>query len=111
MTTMAYPPDAGTYVDDGTFAASGSGQREDDDLRAVRQFVGIFNGILNQDQTYAGTDGIAANPPGQYIVYSPGVGASQVGQPVSTQQVRQVGLTLPPLGWLLLAGLVYLAVK
>lgn len=46
-------------------------EQTQDELRPLRAFVGALNGYLGPDQSYAGTDSSAANPPRQFAVYGP----------------------------------------
>lgn len=81
-------------------AAYADPSRPSDAIIALRQFVGVIGGVLN-DQAYAGTDGTVYNPTGTFPVYGP-YGASVEGQPVSITPGG--GLQVSPQVMLLLLG-------
>jgi hypothetical protein len=79
-----------------------------DGLVTLRQFVGGLNAALN-DQSYAGFDGYAYNPSGQFRTLGPNSSAVE-GQPVSL--TPSGGMTLSPGALLLVCGvLLWLVVK
>lgn len=79
------------------------------DLYTLRSFVGGLNAALN-DQSYAGVDAVAYNPPSQFLSVGP-YGASVEGQPVGVTHSGALrispGMTLILLG----AGLFWLFTK
>jgi hypothetical protein len=77
-----------------------------DGLVTLRQFVGGLNSALN-DQSYAGYDGYAYNPSGQFRTLGPN-GAAVEGQPVTMTQSGSV--TLSPGAILLVGGALLLVV-
>lgn len=62
------------FVDDQTAA------QQQDELRPLRQFISLANGVLN-DQSYAGQDYTANNAPRQFQVIGP-TGSSVEGAPI-----------------------------
>jgi len=61
-----------------------------DELRTQRNFISLLSGVLGLgDQAYAGADGYAYNPPGQYQSIDPRTGLVAVqGTSLSTAQQR-----------------------
>jgi hypothetical protein len=67
--------------------------RISDALVSVRQFVGTLNGALN-DQSYAGHDGVAYNPTGQFQQVGPTSTAVE-GKPAIVATVGGFQVTAP----------------
>lgn len=63
--------------------------------RTKRQFITTLGAALGVEQSFAETDGLAVNYPGQYGVYG-GAGWAAEGQPQSQQQAQNL------MPWLLL---------
>ena len=86
-------------------------ERDSDEDRTKRAFIGFLSSALGVDNVYTGDDtGLGTNP-GQYSIANPDGTVSVLGQPVSNTQrgAAPTGLTITP-GLLLLIGLVlYLA--
>lgn len=79
-----------------------------DYLRTVRSFIGATYSN-NSDQTYAGTDGTAFNPPAQYQSIGPGGAVGVEGKPISNAQTGALVMSAPVLiiGALVVAWLVF----
>lgn len=74
-----------------------------DALRSLRQFVGAFQAGLGSDQSMAGTDASASNPPGQFSAVGMNGAVAVEGQPILTSGPQGVGLNLP--SWVVWVGL------
>ncbi|WP_288254045.1 hypothetical protein [uncultured Hydrogenophaga sp.] len=55
--------------------------------RTKRMFIGSVGALFGLDQSYAETDGLSVNQPGQYQVYG-GAGYAVEGQPASQAQAQ-----------------------
>jgi hypothetical protein len=55
--------------------------------RTKRMFIGSVGSLFGIDQSYAETDGLTINQPGQYQVYG-GAGYAVEGQPASQAQAQ-----------------------
>lgn len=79
-------------------------EQDQDNLRVLRTFVGALNGFMGgNDQSYAGQDASASNPPRQFVVLGP-QGASLEGTQTQVATASG-GLVLSP-ALLLVGGLV-----
>lgn len=88
-------------------------QRQADEERTKRLFVGFLSSALGVDQTYIGEDAMPGGRPGQYLSVNPVSGNySVMGQSVSSQNGLRAGASGLSVGTLLLlAAVVYLVVK
>jgi hypothetical protein len=74
-----------------------------DQLRPLRAFVGAMNGWLGSDQSMAGQDASASNPPRQFVTLGP-QGVSLEGTQTSAPAAAGgLGFVLQP--WMIAAGL------
>lgn len=85
-------------------------QRQDE-LRTERNFISLISGVIGlNDQSYAGTDGVVANPPGQFQSINAQTGAVAVqGTSISTAQ--QSANLLPVLGLIAVLALGFFVFK
>lgn len=74
-----------------------------DQNRVARAFVSFVSSAMGNDQTYAGTDGYAVNPPRQYQTIGPG-GLVGIEGTSSSNGQKSVSVTATPFVFLLLAA-------
>ncbi|HEX7890298.1 MAG TPA: hypothetical protein VF522_13135 [Ramlibacter sp.] len=81
-------------------------EQDQDALRPLRAFVGAVNGWLGGtgDQSYAGTDGQAVNPPRQFMTLGP-QGISLEGTQTQVAAPASAGFNIPPIALVFGAGL------
>lgn len=71
--------------------------------RTKRMFIQTLGSVFGVDQSYAETDAVPINQPGQYQVYGPTFGYAEEGQPASQAQESQ---GFAPLLLILVGGLI-----
>lgn len=116
MADPIYQIDDPIYTD-GSFDASGARPDDADISRVASAFVGLAHALqFNDQQTYVGQDRYVANPPGQFLVYTPGVGWGAQGYAVSNGQQRTAPppanqVARIPVSWLVIGGIAFLLLR